>query len=308
MSEKRGSQHLPPLLPATAKSAVANTKAPLLDLPRKRVVVNLACDECRKRKIKCDGCYPACSRCLTNRRSCAYDGNPAEPRAVSKKRKNDQLNERMYTYEHLCKLLVVRDTQEVAMILDQLRQGKTVESIVRAIEEGNLLLALRVDSDTSTRNVAVSHVPTANNVAHISPLSHTLLDKESGRLPPPRARLASTFDNANHIFEKLWESREYMHPQHTGISTVSLTTLPITRWTDIIDDELFCNHLLMLFWTWDTTGNRLVDRNMLEQHISSLDPTTTTQTQELRFCSKFLINALLAVSCVRHSTRSAVQY
>lgn len=40
--------------------------------PTKRQRVSLACDCCRKKKIKCDGKTPTCTSCLNNRLDCSY--------------------------------------------------------------------------------------------------------------------------------------------------------------------------------------------------------------------------------------------
>ncbi|KAF5703908.1 hypothetical protein FMUND_12805 [Fusarium mundagurra] len=51
-------------------------------------------------------------------------------------------------------------------------------------------------------------------------------------------------------------------------------------------------------FTWDTIGNRVIDRTIFEEDLKTLNPNTPNQPNELRFCSPFLVNALLAVSCV----------
>ena len=55
---------------------------------------------------------------------------------------------------------------------------------------------------------------------------------------------------------------------------------------------------MLLFWTWDTVCNRIIDRMIFEEDLKNLDPTTPSALSELRFCSPFLVNAVLAVSCV----------
>ncbi|RFN51860.1 hypothetical protein FIE12Z_3821 [Fusarium flagelliforme] len=47
----------------------------------------------------------------------------------------------------------------------------------------------------------------------------------------------------------------------------------------------------------DTIGNRVIDRTMFEEDLKALNPNAPNQPNKLRFCSPFLINALLAVSC-----------
>lgn len=49
----------------------------------KRQRVSIACDLCRKKKIKCDGKTPSCSSCAANRLPCVY----AQPERKQKQRK-----------------------------------------------------------------------------------------------------------------------------------------------------------------------------------------------------------------------------
>lgn len=42
------------------------------DQPTKRQRVSLACDTCRKKKIKCNGKTPACTNCVNNKLECTY--------------------------------------------------------------------------------------------------------------------------------------------------------------------------------------------------------------------------------------------
>jgi hypothetical protein len=46
------------------------------DQPPKRVKVTLACTICRKKKVKCDGMKPTCSRCQSIGICCQYSDPP----------------------------------------------------------------------------------------------------------------------------------------------------------------------------------------------------------------------------------------
>jgi hypothetical protein len=76
-----------------------------------------------------------------------------------------------------------------------------------------------------------------------------------------------------------------------------ILTLPVCRWTSACKDDLLLNQLLTLFWTWDNTVEPSLYRPLFEEDLVNHDPRTgTTNTQA--FCSSFLVNALLALSCV----------
>ncbi|KAF7554027.1 hypothetical protein G7Z17_g3249 [Cylindrodendrum hubeiense] len=77
-------------------------------------------------------------------------------------------------------------------------------------------------------------------------------------------------------------------------------TLPIARWTRVSSDDEMLTHLLTLFWTWDNTLTRIVDRGlffegMCDEGSPKLDPGGTIYHG---FCSELLVNAMLAVSTI----------
>lgn len=49
----------------------------------KRQKIAVACDSCRKRKIRCDGKAPVCTQCVSGRKrhNCTYEGTPADRRS-----------------------------------------------------------------------------------------------------------------------------------------------------------------------------------------------------------------------------------
>ncbi|SAL99159.1 hypothetical protein [Absidia glauca] len=69
-------------MPVTMSTTVSslptlpNTTTPPVSNVHKRVKVTLACTVCRKKKVKCDGIQPSCSRCNTMGFSCHYSDPP----------------------------------------------------------------------------------------------------------------------------------------------------------------------------------------------------------------------------------------
>lgn len=59
-----------------SSSTVPNTTTTPVSNVHKRVKVTLACTVCRKKKVKCDGIHPSCSRCNTLGFSCQYSDPP----------------------------------------------------------------------------------------------------------------------------------------------------------------------------------------------------------------------------------------
>lgn len=87
-------------------------------------------------------------------------------------------------------------------------------------------------------------------------------------------------------------------PTERTLSVQTVTfDLPVSKWTSVPLPNDLLNHILLLFWTRDMIGNRVLDRVMFEEDMTKLDP-ATTPNGELFFCSSFLVNAMLAFSCV----------
>jgi hypothetical protein len=109
------------------------------------------------------------------------------------------------------------------------------------------------------------------------------------------------YGHPQHVFEEPWKETQYRYAEDRVFIDLPGHTLPISRWTTVSNDDKLLSHLLMLFWTWDTICSRvIIDRTILEEDLKSLDPSSPSWSPPamLLFCSPFLINALLAVSCV----------
>lgn len=74
-------------------------------------------------------------------------------------------------------------------------------------------------------------------------------------------------------------------------------TLDVAQWTTVSDDNQLMNRLLNLFFTWDNSMERMMYRPMFEEDLAS-GASPNDDTHKLRFCTRFLVNALLAMSCV----------
>lgn len=73
--------------------------------------------------------------------------------------------------------------------------------------------------------------------------------------------------------------------------------LALSRWTRVSDDDRLMNHLLRMLFTWDNIVERTLYRPLLEEDIASMDP-ASADGDSGSFCTRFLISALLAASCV----------
>ncbi|KAG5822776.1 hypothetical protein H9Q74_007122 [Fusarium xylarioides] len=288
------------LLPGPTQEGDSPRPPPKLNIP-KRISVKTACQACRQRKAKvCNGQRPRCSGCIAAGRECHYASNQYEAEAAAMKRKHDELQERIVDHESLYSSLKTREPHETDEILRRIRAGKDVKGVTEDLEGGNSATPtsrkqanplLRGNSDNTSNSATTSgsaSSPTfsAARVSLFQPLQQT------------RARLTALNDQSGSLFEGAWrEPQRRASDDSTSIDPQG-HILPFSRWTNVIQDDKFLSHLLLLFWTWDTSCNRVIDRTIFEDDLKNLDPTTPGVPSALRFCSPFLVNAILAVSCV----------
>ncbi|KAM0541694.1 hypothetical protein ACHAO7_010361 [Fusarium culmorum] len=247
-------------------------------------------------------------------------------------RKHDMLEERMVHHEDLYHSLKTRRPDEVEEILHQIRAGKDIMSVMENLEEGSLPLQLTspqasyaplsTNPSATPSNPMIANTATDNPSFASSQAHYPGSEQRFIRYRPPHARLTSRYEHPEYVFEKSWRDTQhryaedsiYEHPEYVFEKSWRDTqhryaedsmfvdlpgyTLPLSRWTTISDDDRLLSHLLLLFWTWDTICSRVIDRTMFEEDLKALNPHTINHPNELRFCSPFLVNALLAVSCL----------
>lgn len=115
-----------------------------------------ACEACRRRKCKCDGQRPACLRCLSGQQECVYFTEPWETPATNLRRKHSELqaevqrlHESNAALNTLFQALQSREAHEAGAILQRIRGGTDVESILQSMSAGDLLLNLQVSPEPS---------------------------------------------------------------------------------------------------------------------------------------------------------------
>ncbi|KAH6949622.1 hypothetical protein DER45DRAFT_606568 [Fusarium avenaceum] len=269
---------------------------------RQRIGTQLACNECRRKKVRCDGQHPSCSRCIVAGWECRYAAHPHELQSAAIKRKYDELQERMVDYENLYDTLRTRQPEEVEEILRRIQAGGDVKSVMEDIQEGNQLLELTSSLAFTPQQLPVQSVPSHQAVPYESLAGdpQAQLPAREGPLSFGQLRLTSPYGHPQQVLEEPWKETQYRYAEDRVSIDLPGYALPISRWTTVSNDDKLLSHLLMLFWTWDTICSRIIDRTILEEDLKSLDPLSPSSSPPamLLFCSPFLINALLAVSCL----------
>ncbi|KZL80738.1 c6 transcription factor [Colletotrichum incanum] len=257
---------LRPLLPLAVSGPPAASN--LITAPkRKRPQVSAACNGCRKRKVKCDGVRPCCYVCTTSNTPCVYPVPEGLSQREAQKQKLSHVSRAHESSQRVLELLRASRDGASQDILKQLQHSEHLDEAIQSIADASLLL------------------PRIHNHRGGSP---DLSDQtgDSNRESLSRPITTSSGGSAK---------------EQTAGNTDSDPILPVSRWTIVSQDNKLLTYLIDLFWTWDGTLSHLIDRELFVSGLSSARPTSSTGRQR-RFCSPFLVNAILAVTSL-HATR-----
>lgn len=216
------------------------------------------------------------------------------------KRKHDELKERIADHESLYSSLKTREPHETDEILRRIRAGKEVKGVTEDLQGGTSPAPTsRKQTNPLLRNNSDNTLGSATTSGSASsPTFSAARMSLSQPQQQTRTRLTALNKQPGSLFEKAWREPQRRASDDSASIDLQRHTLPFSRWTNVIQDDKLLSHLLLLFWTWDTSCNRIIDRAIFEDDLKNLSPTTQGVPSALRFCSPFLVNAILAVSCV----------
>lgn len=121
---------------------------------KKRETIEQACENCRKRKSKCNGQKPSCSACLKQNVLCEYNEFRASKQAVENYARLQHA--KLETFQQLFDQLQSRSEPDALGILQRIRRGNDPDSVLRLMQDGDLLmqpwLASAAPSNLSTKS------------------------------------------------------------------------------------------------------------------------------------------------------------
>ncbi|PHH83235.1 hypothetical protein CDD82_2846 [Ophiocordyceps australis] len=287
-----------PLCPrpeASSSTAQPQEPTPPPGTVPKRSNVQRACELCRRRKLKCDTNRPRCTQCVKANQECQFG---PDTWIQIMKRTGTDFKQALTNQDGLLELVQNLTLNQTFFIIANLGKDFDVAATVRDIEGSSLLLELAKSRhntslhnpddwlDDGTRRLDMQY--SANNSTRST----------------SRRQISSSFDHPEEVFEKAWQNTRDIYTETDILIPIPSEDLPISKWTAVPVNDKILNHILRLFWTWDTTGNRIIDRTMFESDLTTRDP-GEKRKGELCFCSSFLVNAILALSCF-YTTNDAV--
>ncbi|KAF2186137.1 hypothetical protein K469DRAFT_726495 [Zopfia rhizophila CBS 207.26] len=249
-----------------------------------------ACTACHRRMTKCATERPRCEECQKRNTCCIYEDtavSASSPHIPATKRKHDQLQAQFSAYEELYNLLQTRPDNVATEIFRRIRQGADVQSILRHVQDGDLLLQISLLPDTQYRSGVPLHADLKPLYRHANnPYLDSVLY---------RSTLGSSPSVGQHtvVRDKITSDREsvYHTPYYDAQiidARLNSATLKISNWTSISSDEKFLRKLLETYFLFEYPFYPFFHKDIfLDDMIAGRHD----------FCSSLLVNTILASAC-----------
>ncbi|KAF4997868.1 hypothetical protein FGRMN_3569 [Fusarium graminum] len=218
---------------------------------------------------RCDGLRPQCSPCQKRKSVCEYQIN-SQPK--------------LGAYEELFNFIATRTHEEAVEALGRIRQGHTVEAVLRHIHDADLLLQLRVSPNTYYQY----------SFPYSKDIPAFLIQKGNPYLASWLYKYSSYSENPGNDKESpAGDPVVYQIPFHAAeIVDPRLSIIKAKTWTSIIDDDVVLRKLLQIYFLTEYTWFPAFQKDYF------LDDMASGGT---RYCSPLLVNAILASACHGYS-------
>ncbi|KAL7930684.1 hypothetical protein V8C35DRAFT_311950 [Trichoderma chlorosporum] len=253
-------------------------------LPSRRIGVNVACEACRRRKIRCSGSRPKCLSCTQKGINCHYTStNPTETNSAVLKRQVREAKKESGDFEEFYKAIQNMPATDSRAVFRMMRQGADIRNVARQIREGSLRLQLSLAPETRRRYdfPFIKAMPTAlltsSNSYLKSPIYEAVFHDQN------QEQLSQTLGSNGRTALSLYV---YSQPYHSAeIVNAQLSAVDLLRWTTVTDDNELMRTLLHSYFLHEYSSYTIFHKDIFIQALTEGDE---------RFCSSLLVNALLA--------------
>ena len=255
--------------------------------------------------IQCDGARPSCSRCTSIQKTCVYAGGPDETRVAALKRTAKTNEGKLAEFQELYQHLRSRPETEAVEILRRLRSSSDVSSVLRFINDGDLIIQnFSRSHDVHDVNMASSRSTLQVELAMRYPNVYLLnllewWNKGKEKVPAvwsPDQVARQRSSNLSSTKEPMPSDAKDI-PSYDRTLAKDLARFPDGRllkakcnhWTSVINDDNLFRTLISVYLTWAHPSYTIFDKDCF------LDDLVSRKT---RFCSPMLVNAILSYSFV----------
>nr|OQO30388.1 hypothetical protein B0A51_02348 [Rachicladosporium sp. CCFEE 5018] len=272
----------------------------------RRHQIAVACEQCRRRKVKCNGTRP-CTECGLRSVHCVYEAQAGETRTQAVKRKYEDLEQ---SHDALLELIdLAASRRDAPDILSRVKHGDDIHDILAGLKEGEnlyeaqqggrsmvrrMLLSCLIQSTASVQEI-IEMAPflaeqrlradlletrewrsLTNRLVSAPMLSHLMLSVNENGAQTSVNDFAATQSNA-------WSQVD----SRLDIPAFSVPALP---WTRLTRNDNVMSHLVSIFLTTNNTYGRYVEEDLFVASMQSGSSIT-------EYCSPFLVHAICAMAC-----------
>ncbi|KAE8355729.1 hypothetical protein BDV28DRAFT_27698 [Aspergillus coremiiformis] len=233
------------------------------DVVRGRKHKTTACRACKLKKLKCRG-DPPCEHCALNGIDCIVDEMADMRRKFAMKRKVDRLERAEDTLLHLLGAIRENGDARVAQLLNLIRSNASFDEIAVFLEQQ--FSRTEIERSSELREFR----------RHLS--------KPSSSSSPSSSDDDGDEGNAPRIPRRMLEIRR--------LADIPVYQVPAKPWTTVTDDNDLVSHLVSLWFTWTYPWLDWLDKDAFLRDMQA-------GNLNCRFCSPFLVNAILSEASVR---------
>ncbi|KAK3301063.1 uncharacterized protein B0H64DRAFT_382525 [Chaetomium fimeti] len=280
------------------------TASPVIPARRKRgQATTAACGACRKRKSKCDGERPACSICRDRGTACEFDTNAAETHTQALKRKFNELQSQKSAFEQVYDVLQARSEQEAKEVFRRIRSGSDAGTILRHVNYGDMLVQLALVPEARFR-YEFPYLP--DMPPFLRNMDNPYLDSDvyeyalrqcsnpshqTGYQRPQQRLLTNAANGADSVY-----GAGQLDPYHKPYSSATvvhpwLDSVKPSKWTTVSSDDDLLRKILHDYFLFDYDWFTFFHKDHFLEDMGTENP---------RFCTPLLVNALLCMGCFCH--------
>ncbi|KAK1252494.1 hypothetical protein MKX08_003681 [Trichoderma sp. CBMAI-0020] len=258
-----------------------------------RKTINVACESCRKRKIKCDGIRPRCSSCESREIVCQYpSAYRGENFTAALKRRCLEENEKSTSFQEIFSTLQNCSDKDAMAMFNLVRQGVEPKYLLKQMKECDFVFQLAVVPETR-RRYQFPYLPTMplrlqtpDNPYLKSVLYETVFlqpDDDSSDEESDSSSANTRLGRYHNVYMRPYHAAEVLDPL--------IDLVKPSNWTAVIADDRLMRTLLRAYLLHEYPTFPVFHKDIFFQAMINNDR---------RFCSSLLVNVLLAEACHCH--------
>lgn len=206
------------------------------------------------------------------------------------KRKHDELERRLETFEELHTMIRSLPEEQALQVFRHMRNAESAERLLRRVEGGELLqqLALKPESRYRYEFPVMRSMPKFLDQPS-NPYMHATMYEKNFDFQAGNENAVNLGADLNSTPQQ--QFAPYLTPYHGArLVDSNIGSVQATRWTSVTSDDAMVQHLLELYFVNEHPSVPVLHKDLFLGDMAA---------GRQQFCSSILVNAILASACVR---------